>query len=284
MPRTPAIDVVIFPFTPVTKVETFEHAPVLKDSMVHLGIWDKEFDATSLVADMDAAGVDKVLICAQEGGSWRVSHDTTRALARRVPRSPAMDGRHRSARHHGRRASPRAGGHRARRRRRAQLPALVPDTARRPRRTTPFYAKCVELDVPIQIQVGMAFQAGLKSVGWPGSIDTMAVDFPELKIIGIHTGYPWEREMCSVAWKHPNVYIGCDCHHPRDFSPELVGVHQGAGAGQVHVGHQQARLRVRRPPRRGRRARPRRRDGAPVPPRQPGARATGWAAAAERTA
>ena len=85
MPRTPAIDVVIFPFTPVTKVETFEHAPVLKDSMVHLGIWDKEFDATSLVADMDAAGVDKVLICAQEGGSWRVSHDTTRALASEYP-------------------------------------------------------------------------------------------------------------------------------------------------------------------------------------------------------
>ena len=74
--------------------------------------------------------------------------------------------------------------------------------------TIPFYAKCVELDVPIQIQVGMAFQAGLKSVGWPGSIDTIAVDFPELKIIGIHTGYPWEREMVSVAWKHPNVYIG----------------------------------------------------------------------------
>lgn len=93
----------------------------------------------------------------------------------------------------------------------------------------PFYAKCVELEVPIQIQVGMAFQAGLKSVGWPGAIDTIAVDFPDLKIVGIHTGYPWEREMVSVAWKHPNVYIGCDCHHPRDFAPELVSFIKGAG-------------------------------------------------------
>jgi predicted TIM-barrel fold metal-dependent hydrolase len=35
--------------------------------------------------------------------------------------------------------------------------------------------------------------------------------------------------MCSVAWKHPNVYIGCDCHHPRDFSPELVHFIKGPG-------------------------------------------------------
>jgi len=228
MPRTPAIDVVIFPYTPVTKAETFEHAPVLKDSMVHLGIWDKEFDATSLVADMDAAGVDKVLICAQEGGSWRVSHDATRALASEYPDrllwTAGIDPRDIM------------GGVRALERAVTELGAVgahsYPHWFRIPpddRAYYPFYAKCVELGVPVQIQVGMAFQAGLKSVGWPGSIDTMAVDFPELKIIGIHTGYPWEREMCSVAWKHPNVYIGCDCHHPRDFSPELVAFIKGPG-------------------------------------------------------
>ena len=29
--------------------------------------------------------------------------------------------------------------------------------------------------------------------------DELAVAFPELKLIGAHTGYPWERELVAVA-------------------------------------------------------------------------------------
>ena len=235
MPMARAIDVVVFPFTPDTKVETYEYATVLKDSMIHLGIWDSEFTASSLVADMDVAGVEKVLVCAQEGGSWRVSHDYTRSLADQYPDRLCWTAG----------IDPRdiAGGVRKLELAVTEQGAvgahsyphwfrLAPDD----RAFYPFYAKCVELDVPIQIQVGMAFQAGLKSVGWPGSIDTIAVDFPDLKIVGIHTGYPWEREMVSVAWKHPNVYIGCDCHHPRNWAPELVDFIKGEGREKVMWG------------------------------------------------
>ncbi|MFN0305356.1 MAG: amidohydrolase family protein [Burkholderiales bacterium] len=83
----------------------------------------------------------------------------------------------------------------------------------------PFYAKCVELDVPIQLQVGqsMIYDPGyrLRSVGQPITLDAIACDFPELKLIGIHIGIPWHDEMIAMAWKHPNVYIGCDAHSPR---------------------------------------------------------------------
>ena len=84
-PEARAIDVVVFPFTPDTKVDTYEFAPVLKDSMIHLGIWDNEFSASSLVADMDGAGVERVLICAQEGGSWRVTHEYTKSMVDQYP-------------------------------------------------------------------------------------------------------------------------------------------------------------------------------------------------------
>ncbi|MEM7049235.1 MAG: amidohydrolase family protein [Acidobacteriota bacterium] len=86
----------------------------------------------------------------------------------------------------------------------------------------PFYAKCAELGVPIQIQIGHSAQAFLPTVAQPMLLDRVAIDFPELTIIGIHVGYPWVEEAISVCWKHPNVYLGCDAHYPRYWDPSFV--------------------------------------------------------------
>ena len=99
---------------------------------------------------------------------------------------------------------------------------LEPDAAK----YYPFYAKCVELDIPIEMQVGHCLlytpDYPLRSVGRPITLDTIACDFPELKIIGIHIGYPWTDEMISVAWKHPNVYIGSDAYAPKYWPESFV--------------------------------------------------------------
>ena len=100
----------------------------------------------------------------------------------------------------------------------------------------PFYAKCAELSVPIEIQVGHSAQEFLATVGHPMALDRVAIDFPELKIIGIHTGYPWVEEMIAVAWKHPNVYIGTDAHAPRYWDPSLVRFINGRGQDKVIFG------------------------------------------------
>ena len=86
----------------------------------------------------------------------------------------------------------------------------------------PFYAKCAELGIPLQIQVGHSAQQFLATVARPMTLDRVAIDFPELTLIGIHIGYPWTEEMISVAWKHPNVYIGCDAHAPKYWDPSFV--------------------------------------------------------------
>lgn len=62
----------------------------------------------------------------------------------------------------------------------------------------------------------------LPSVGRPITLDRLAIDFPELTLIGIHLGYPWTEEMIAVAWKHPNVYIGCDAYAPRHWGESFV--------------------------------------------------------------
>jgi predicted TIM-barrel fold metal-dependent hydrolase len=108
------------------------------------------------------------------------------------------------------------------------------------RKYYPFYAKCVELDVPIQMQVGHCLvysrDRPLPSVGRPILLDTIACDFPELKLIGIHTGWPWVEEMISVAWKHPNVYIGSDAYAPRYWKPEFVHFINSWGQNKVLFG------------------------------------------------
>ena len=86
----------------------------------------------------------------------------------------------------------------------------------------PFYAKCAELGVPIQIQVGHSAQWFLRTVAQPITLDRVAIDFPELKIIGIHIGHPWTEEMISMAWKHPNVFIGTDAHLPKYWDKTLI--------------------------------------------------------------
>lgn len=113
---------------------------------------------------------------------------------------------------------------------------LAPDHAR----YYPFYAKCVELDIPIQMQVGqsMIYDASYprRSTGRPITLDAVACDFPELKIVGIHVGIPWADEMIAMAWKHANVYIGCDAHRPSYWPEAFIKYMNSYGQDQVIFG------------------------------------------------
>ncbi len=113
---------------------------------------------------------------------------------------------------------------------------MAPDHAR----MYPFYAKCVELGVPIQMQVGQSLiyapDRPLRSTGRPITLDGIACDFPELVLIGIHVGIPWASEMIAMAWKHPNVYIGSDAHSPRYWPPEFVQYINSYGQDKVLFG------------------------------------------------
>lgn len=113
---------------------------------------------------------------------------------------------------------------------------LSPDHAR----FYPYYAKCCELDIPVQVQVGHALiydpRRPQPSVGHPMALDVIACDFPELKLIGTHVGVPWVEEMISVAFKHPNVRIATDAHPPSTWPQSLRDYIAGKGRGKVLFG------------------------------------------------
>jgi len=92
------------------------------------------------------------------------------------------------------------------------------------RRYYPFYEKCVELNVPVSIHASANWTTCRPSdLGHPHHFDVVACDFPELKLILSHAGYPWVLEACLLAWKHPNVYLELAAHRPRYFTTPGAG-------------------------------------------------------------
>lgn len=105
------------------------------------------------------------------------------------------------------------------------------------RRYYPLYAECVNLGVPFCLQVGHAGPLYPSEPGRPiPYLDEVAIEFPELTIVGGHIGYPWTQEMIALATKYPNVYIDTSAYLPKRYPPELVAFMRGHGRKSVLFG------------------------------------------------
>jgi len=105
------------------------------------------------------------------------------------------------------------------------------------RRYYPLYAECIELDIPFCLQVGHAGPLRPSEPGRPiPYLDEVACDFPELRIVGGHIGYPWTVEMITLATKYENVYIDTSAYKASRYPPELVAFMRGHGRDKVLFG------------------------------------------------
>jgi predicted TIM-barrel fold metal-dependent hydrolase len=104
----------------------------------------------------------------------------------------------------------------------------------------PYYAKCCELDIPLMMQVGhnlvYSKDRRLPSVARPILLDQVAIDFPELTLIGIHIGVPWTDEMISMCWKHENIYAAGDAYAPKHWPSQFVRYADSYGREKVLFG------------------------------------------------
>ncbi len=76
-------------------------------------------------------------------------------------------------------------------------------------RMYPFYEKAQELGVVLTIHMGEAYvtpQLGKRSL--PILLDDVCTEFPSLKIIGYHIGWPYHEELFGLAGKHEGLYVG----------------------------------------------------------------------------
>lgn len=105
------------------------------------------------------------------------------------------------------------------------------------RRYYPLYAACVDLGIPFCTQVGHTGPLRSSETGRPiPYLDDVALEFPELTIVGGHIGYPWTSEMVALATKYPNVYIDTSAYTARRYPPELVAYLRAHGRRKVLFG------------------------------------------------
>lgn len=201
-------------------------------------------DADAYVRIMDEAGIEHSLLIAVRAGdrAWRgsfeIPYDTVARWCDRHPsRFSGLAG-----------ADPSLGMEQLRDLERAAALGFVgvhayPHWFRLPpdaSRWYPIYAKCCELDLPFMLQVGqnLIYQKGVRlpSVARPILLDQVAIDFPELTLIGIHVGTPWADEMIAMAWKHERVFIGIDAYAPKHLPASLIHYMDSYGSHKVLFG------------------------------------------------
>jgi len=76
------------------------------------------------------------------------------------------------------------------------------------RRLWPFYEKACELGVPLTVHTGMSYVCPQPSSRCEaGQLDDVMLDFPELKMIAYHAGWPQSEELIGLCGKHKNLYM-----------------------------------------------------------------------------
>jgi predicted TIM-barrel fold metal-dependent hydrolase len=99
------------------------------------------------------------------------------------------------------------------------------------RRFYPLWQLCADLGLVVMFHCGFP-GAGAGTPGGMGYqldyarpvpyLDAVAADFPELRIIAAHPGWPWHLENLAACWHKSNYYIDLSGWAPRYLPPEVV--------------------------------------------------------------
>jgi len=113
------------------------------------------------------------------------------------------------------------------------------------KRLYPVYERAAELDIPVVVHSGIKPPSEGTRVKYcnPLDLDDVAVDFPRLKLIIAHAGYPWVDEAVLAGLYAENVFadistlnqiedvMGCAV-----IEPTLKKLYQSLGAGRIVFG------------------------------------------------
>lgn len=77
------------------------------------------------------------------------------------------------------------------------------------KRLYPIYEKLEKNNIPLLVTVSGLMNSYVNA-SIPAQIDRMLYDFPNLRLIADHAGWPWINEMITVAFKHSNLYLTAD--------------------------------------------------------------------------
>lgn len=77
------------------------------------------------------------------------------------------------------------------------------------KRLYPIYEKCQAEDVLVTLTFGGYYGRALEYYN-PEALDRVAMNFPDMKIVLTHAGFPYITQTCWIAMHRPNVYLSPD--------------------------------------------------------------------------
>jgi predicted TIM-barrel fold metal-dependent hydrolase len=110
---------------------------------------------------------------------------------------------------------------------------MLPQVPINDKKLYPFYAKCIELDIPICVCTG------IPGPRVPAACqDTMLIDevcwyFPELKFVMRHGAEPWADLAVKLMLKWPNLYYSTSAFAPKYYPADIVKYANTRGAAKI---------------------------------------------------
>ena len=101
------------------------------------------------------------------------------------------------------------------------------------RRYYPIYQTCIDLDIPIISNAGIAgprFPSACQDVM---HFDEVCYDFPELRIVMRHGAEPWEELAVKLMLKWPNLYYMPSAFAPKYYPKAIIDYANTRGADKV---------------------------------------------------
>lgn len=97
----------------------------------------------------------------------------------------------------------------------------------------PIYAKCIELDLPIFIPVGVPGPRVPMMPQYVGHLDEVCYDFPELKVVMRHGAEPWEALAVKLLLKWPNLFYSTSAFAPKHLPKAILKFANSRGANKI---------------------------------------------------
>jgi predicted TIM-barrel fold metal-dependent hydrolase len=101
------------------------------------------------------------------------------------------------------------------------------------RRYYPIYQTCIDLDIPIISNAGIAGPRVPSACQDVMHFDQVCYDFPELRIVMRHGAEPWEDLAVKLMLKWPGLYYMTSAFAPKYYPKAIIDYANTRGAGKV---------------------------------------------------
>jgi hypothetical protein len=101
------------------------------------------------------------------------------------------------------------------------------------RRYYPVYQTCIDLDIPIIVNAGIAGPRFPSECQHVMHFDQVCFDFPELRIVMRHGAEPWEELAVKLMLKWPGLYYMPSAFAPKHYPKAIIDYANTRGADKV---------------------------------------------------